>query len=136
MRNLVDGRGNWLHDAVKTAAQIIRRVRALAESAPDNLYDGSGYCRYTEGTCTDRSIGCIIGQALGPMGFKRWLRKIDSTPGGVSIGRALGRMDVATTPDETIWLSVVQDAQDSGKPWGEAVSKADRTVELHIALSQ
>lgn len=53
---------------------IIQAIRELVETSPDNVYQkqfSDNRCFYTQGSCSDGSTGCIIGQALLKLGVDR-----------------------------------------------------------------
>jgi hypothetical protein len=106
--------------------KLIQAVRALAEKSPDNVYraepgtTGGGGCRYASGGCQDGSKGCLIGQAFGICGIDP--SDLDAQyPEGAGVEEVLAACPIHTWRD-TEWLEWVQDLQDTGATWHEAVS--------------
>lgn len=102
-----------------TADQIIAEVRRLAAERPDYVYEkppGSTFCLYRH---EDGSPGCIFGQALDNLGVG-----LDEHTYG-TIGIVLFDLGVAKTDQQANWMTSVQHYQDNGRPWAEAVAKAD-----------
>jgi len=105
-------------------ATLKGHVRRLAEEHPDNVYnkpDGIGPCVYGSGTCTDGSVGCIVGQGLKAMGVDPVAldEYVGEEPSGID--DILDDAGLARDP----WLSDVQAAQDEGRTWARAVRYAD-----------
>ena len=112
---------------------LIDAVRALADRHPDAVYekgDASG-CSYTQGVATNGHMGCLIGQALVACGVTRSeLRSVQTQ--GISdvveeclFTERFGEADVS----EEDWLRTVQDHQDDGWTWSDAVAYADGSRE-------
>lgn len=96
--------------------QMVEAVRSLAAKSPNNIYtspDSDGSCYNHIGTCTDGSTGCIIGQAT------RICNVRIPNIGGVMMcfPQFKGKIQ--------LWLMMVQDTQDAGGTWIQAVEKAD-----------
>lgn len=120
--------------------QIIKAVAEVAEDRPDFDYarqEGRTVhhqCSYLHNGVTMKGEGCIVGQALIKTfpGAKDKLEEIEFGGPSPSV-RSLTEdpkvhdwFDGITAP-EINWLAVVQDAQDNGKTWKQAVDVADDT---------
>jgi hypothetical protein len=107
--------------------KLIQAVRALAEKSPDNVYEADtlpgntvGGCRYASGGCQDGSKGCLIGQAFARCGIDP--SDLDARyPEGAGVNEVLGAFPL-NTRHGMAWLAWVQDEQDNGSTWREAVS--------------
>ena len=105
---------------------LVQTVRKLAADYPDAVYQGTDRgCFYTIGECGPGN-GCIVGQALQKLGYE--LEGFDEQK-GVGIGILIARLEIPCSCQDKDWLIFVQDYQDMGKPWKEAVKLADETVE-------
>ncbi len=104
--------------------KIIAETRKVAAGNPDFVYQKiSGACKYVRNGNPD----CIIGHALWNVGL------IDADCpwdgyGVSSISNVIRDVDwgKGLDSDEVGWLSIVQDSQDTGYSWREAIAKADR----------
>lgn len=117
--------------------QIIKAVAEVAEGRPDFDYarqDGrtvNHQCSYLHDGVTMKGEGCIVGQALIKTfpGAKEKLEEIEFGGPSPSI-RTLSEMMVTDwfkgiTEPEVNWLAAVQDGQDNGRTWAQAVAVAD-----------
>jgi hypothetical protein len=98
--------------------------KAIGEKSPDYVYK-----RVTEMTEEEEENGqsclyfeqgqpsCIVGHVLSYMG-------INSAPEGSGAGHALTQLGVHADPKTKALLEDVQERQDDGVPWGEALRKA------------
>lgn len=123
-----------LYAAALCLKSLVAAVRSLAEASPDNIYcpeivdvGGNGRnCFYSKGDCSDGSKGCIIGQALVKLGFD--VARLDDNPPNVE-GLLAGWRDYAEIENDTselqCWLAEVQESQDLGETWGQAVTRAN-----------
>lgn len=129
-----------------TLTDVVREVRALANQNPGFVYSSPGYsesnnsngtCYYLHGENRDEP-GCIVGQALGRLGFT-----VPVDWEGVNAGEVLGRLfgfkwdlgsdtEVDIVPTEVRWVKAVQAHQDERATWGTAVSKADSAFPLTV----
>ena len=112
-----------------TAKQILKTVKELAKENPDTVYvspNDEGLCFYTKGACSNGTEGCIIGQALVKLGVpKETLAELDEKSQDITgLLRNLDMVDLATFDDNDYLdeLTKIQNRQDSGCSWGEAVS--------------
>lgn len=119
-----------------TENKIVGTVRVLAEENPHFEYTGQGQefvanCSYAyDSIGSGKGQGCIIGQAL----VKAGSTTIAELASVESRGSALSATDLADLrPDwfgplraiERLWIDWVQEEQDGGKTWQEAVEVAD-----------
>ena len=107
-----------------TSADVVAQVRALAQERPDYVYqrplgNPETECSYLTGA---DGQGCIMGQALTRLGVSI---EALSTIEGENVMAALPRLAVRTTPSDGWWLRAVQEQQDHGSTWGQAVRRAD-----------
>lgn len=90
--------------------------KAIGEKGPDYVYqrmtNGMGCLYFEQG-----QPSCIVGHVLSYMG-------IDSAPEGQGASRALKSLGVRTDFKTTALLDGVQEKQDNGVPWGEALRRA------------
>lgn len=120
--------------------KVIEQVRALAKAEPDFRYDaqperpeGTIGCSYVAaGLHIDEGRGCIIGQALMANGVpKEELRRIETDlEMGASVNTLIERQPgwfehLPVHSYETSWLTRVQEAQDTGSTWGQAVAEGE-----------
>lgn len=108
---------------------LVAAVRKLAQDAPANRYTravNDRVCSYDRGSCTNGSIGCLIGQALHVLDYRT-----DGVTGGIrSVVRVLlGVPYEESTSRSTVsavhWLDVVQMNQDRGDTWSHCIEVAD-----------
>lgn len=102
-------------------------IELLAKRYPDAIYgvrdEGMADCRYSIGPVENgpATQGCLIGHALRkqPAAFnvaKSW----DTAGEVITVGGLFNHDDDPTVK----WLERVQDAQDNGETWSEAVERA------------
>jgi len=116
-----------------TAEDVVAEVRKIAGEMPDFVYTDQGADlgpgAFTPCSYLGRAIGdeqgqaCIVGTALQRLGVSRDdLLKVEER-GSINALLSLG---VARELSPTLyWLSHVQQAQDTGFSWGDAVRLAD-----------
>lgn len=106
-----------------TINQLIAKVREIAAKRPDFVYevpDGGDVCQYVH---EDGEPGCIFGHAFTALGVEPdQLAKLDGV--GVITG-VLDKLEIEHTEEERAWCAMVQSLQDTGDPWGEAVSESN-----------
>jgi hypothetical protein len=120
-----------------TVKQLAAAVRKAALANPKYVYSIAvdGYknsCAYFK---EDGTPGCIVGHGLAALGISKDLvedgvNTIDSD----AILKYLGLARGETTYD-SLWLSLVQNNQDSGQPWLKAVEIADINTPMLMADS-
>ena len=109
-----------------TTAELITQVRHLATEYPDARYykaAGSSFCEYADGPVTNGpgSEGCIMGQAARLLDIDLF------TWGRVEIYQLLEDegWDIGDI-NAMDWLTQVQQIQDAGSTWGDAIVMADK----------
>lgn len=120
-----------------TEAQLIERIRIVAATEPDFVYDNNrGSCTYLpSGNVT---CGCLVGEALLDLGIDRGLLQIvdDWAEQGISVNWGSDPL-VDLLGKETQfehaalvspWVKQAQIAQDGDQSWGEAIVTADRVA--------
>lgn len=106
--------------------EVRRRINAVIADRRDFVYDpqihGEGY------TCVYFKAGapsCLVGYALEPE-----LREAGVRPGTENNNEAIAQLAhrgvVALTKPAARYLSVIQENQDTGVQWGQAVESAER----------
>lgn len=103
--------------------KLIDAVRATADSNPTYIYDNNYGCCYVR----DGQPSCLVGHAAWNLGL------IDATFEREGANRAAvcdlsDILGLGLDDGESFWLSTVQDHQDTGYPWIEAVAGADGVV--------
>lgn len=123
-------------------SDIIAEVRKIAKERPDVYYNPDGMCKYSSGECSDGSIGCIFGQAFTNLGIDA--KKFDKYPvphhtsinGSTtyvpSIDHILRNEFNCKEVLELEWCGTVQNGQDGGLSWKEAVLEADRELGIEV----
>jgi hypothetical protein len=115
--------------------QLADKVRELAIARPETVYrpaptgqtSPAAHCSYLGGTCSDGTLGCLVGQALLAVGFTvEQLRSVDL----FGIEEALDKLHPFELTDhqyqQVRWLESVQNAQDNGYAWREAIAIANQ----------
>lgn len=116
-------------------SDIIAEVRRIVQLRPDVTYNASNYgCKYADGYCSDGSVGCIFGQVLSNLGER--VQRFDEYPipdcnktYTPSIGKILEN-EFGCSDNEYVWCERVQELQDNGLSWGEAVKMTDMEFPL------
>jgi hypothetical protein len=111
----------------KTATAIIRAIREVAEEQPDHVYQKPsehGICHYVDKNSVVHP-GCLVGHGL-------WRNHLidaslygDDEKNGSGVANLLQELDIHTTFLQKFWLTNVQELQDFGNTWGEAVRRVD-----------
>lgn len=131
-------KGHGMSEKVVTTADVIAEVRKIAREDPDFVYgDGSNTCSYFGPSLgVTNGSPCIIGKALHNLEVDTSiLFKREAVSYSDRIGFVLkeGFVPVVSKVNsERIWLNRVQNQQDFGKSWSEAVVLADQEVELNV----
>jgi hypothetical protein len=115
-----------------TLDDVVTEIRTLASEQPDFVYHneagkvGPGVtCNYRHNRMGDPNhngtAGCIVGQALDRLGYV--------VPGKYEGSSALevlaAGLDLNVDNRAAAWIVEVQQHQDKGEAWGEAVRHAD-----------
>jgi hypothetical protein len=113
--------------------KIIGTTREIANEIPDFIYRSDGLlkaCAYVEYNEDGESKpGCIFGHALLRLGMiDLSIAEWDANTEGI---RSLAyREDWALSNPELDWMGKVQNEQDTGSTWAEAVALADRLYKV------
>lgn len=117
--------------------ELANRICDLGEKYPNAIYQYAeeGQCNYGKGKVANGpdEEGCIIGQAM-PEDIRKKVCNMDD----YAINILPEYMDYEETDVNERLLSqiqCVQDAQDSGKPWGYAVQNLMKVLEDNIIIS-
>lgn len=120
-------------------SEIIAEVRKIVQVRPDVTYNpGIGGCKYANGICSDNTVGCLFGQALSNLGVdvKRFDKypitqhKHDSTATYVPAIDKILTNEFEGSAQEINWCAKVQEQQDGGAYWKDAVKEADNEVKI------
>lgn len=111
---------------MSTVADLIEAIKAVAAENPDRVYEKESeeaLARYFHG---DGGPGCLVGHGMARCGVK----PVDDDHNsyhiaeGIRFGYFEGLEDEGTV-DQRSWLSDVQEWQDGGQSWGNAVHLAE-----------
>lgn len=110
--------------------QLIADIRKIAAENPEHVYERVSLDDRTPSRCVyfiEGSPSCLVGQGFAKQG----MAEDDLTPldNLNSIGDLLRDRIYDVDPVELRWLDRVQEVQDQGLPWSEAVDIADDSVE-------
>jgi hypothetical protein len=108
--------------------EIIAAIRQAAAERPDHVYVKSWMrsCQYVDRN-GEAHAGCLVGQGLWRKGIIG-SSFIDAAANRMGIESLMSYLDFVPTRPQRVWLVRVQDRQDIGRPWGEAVRLADEDV--------
>jgi len=88
--------------------------------------------RYSEGVCSNGSVGCVVGQSMTKAGLEHPVH--DEYDFGELIGGQSHEVRSTSQFDNgpfrlfgaaASWIASIQDKQDEGQTWGEALAYAD-----------
>jgi predicted aconitase with swiveling domain len=118
---------------MKNEHRIVREARRLAAESPDFVYtpplvwaagvdplDGK-ICRYVH----EGKGSCIFGQALVNLGYLDPTTTDLEDVEGHSITTVVLRMEIEIPDVQRLWADEVQNRQDTGATWANAVAIAD-----------
>lgn len=114
---------------------LMTEMRRLADEDPNFIYteqtEDSVECSYLGQSTDEPHLGrpCIVGQAMQNLGVtKTFLETVEGDEARDAIGKHLDPNSVISSHFENMLKSInkVQDSQDRGAPWGEAVRHLDR----------
>ena len=112
-----------------TVATVLATVKRIATDRPNVTYRTFGdgrRCFYNHGQCSDMSVGCIFGQAFRELG-------IDVVGcEGDNIADVVSQKQIAGSADDLQMCSDIQNAQDMGHSWGEALKTAEENREAKL----
>ncbi len=106
--------------------KLMAVVREVAAEKPDFVYDAPyGGCVYV----ADKQPSCIVGQAAWRLGLIDASFEKDEMDNSAGVTTFLRTIGADLGDDETLYgrefLDAVQEKQDQGVPWGEAIQEAD-----------
>lgn len=118
-----------------TESQLIERIRIVAATEPDFVYQCAGACNYLPNQ--HNCCGCIVGEALIDLGVDRSLLQVldDWAPQGIAVSwgsnPVLSLFNGILEPKALVspWVRRVQAAQDDYQTWGEAIRNADECAD-------
>ena len=121
-------------------SDVIKEVRKIVAERPNVYYYApEGGCQYSKGECSDGSTGCLFGQVLTNLGED--VSRFDKYPAPEEyktetyipgIDKILEEFE-GNDIDKT-WCSLVQDGQDNGMSWEDAVAEADFEIDLYTFI--
>ncbi|WP_145500924.1 hypothetical protein [Streptomyces sp. CFMR 7] len=109
---------------------VLATLKAVAGERPNYVYEAPEYQKDEETQCfyvhTDEtgepvSAGCLVGAVLHRMGVPLSMLALHETKHASAVTRSLG---IGLNRNTEIALNGVQDDQDSGATWGEALIRA------------
>ena len=104
-------------------SEVAKEVRRLADTFPNFQYKAP--CKYLEEKDGEKVGSCIVGQALVNLGLdKDELSKYE----GESAYAVLNETCEVDSMNQLEWVDTVQDHQDYGRVWGEAIKAADYEI--------
>lgn len=116
-----------------TGKKVVKRVREIAKENPDFIYTDQGAndseCSYLGRSMSEPNVGqgCIVGQALLDLGVTRE-EMVEAEIEGVPGYEVLEYLGIESKFKHNIFLDYVQESQDDGETWKEAVEYADNEV--------
>jgi hypothetical protein len=123
-----------------TQYDVVQEVRKIAAERPDFIYRKPQYksngvlvdsasCMYINSPEGEEPIpGCIFGHALLNLGVEPdRIRKYEGAIASSIVRNLLREATVDVLNAD--WMNKVQDAQDDGVAWGDAVASADEAAE-------
>lgn len=122
-----------------TPEDVVAKVRSLAAARPDFVYEPPTYvnpntpgpsCHYVHVQTTEDGVyltgGCIVGQALIALGMDSAdLHEYDNGSGANGSTVVIEQIGSVENRKALYWLDRVQNRQDNGGTWAEAVEEAD-----------
>lgn len=113
---------------MKRVETLITKVREIAQAEPDRKYllpDFGDTCSYFPTELNP--CGCLIGYAARECGWPLDADRYDLVCASEAVAVVLG-ISKLTNRGALAWLQRVQDDQDGGNTWAEAVAWADEMV--------
>lgn len=116
-----------------TGKKVVKRVREIAKENPDFIYTDQGAndseCSYLGRSIDEPDIGqgCIVGQALMDLGITRE-EMVEAEIEGVRGYEVLEYLGIESKFKHNIFLDYVQESQDTGASWSEAIEYADNKM--------
>jgi hypothetical protein len=121
-----------------TIDDLIKEVRRLAAEKPDYVYpindadfqeSGAGIACWYQAPGKTR---CIFGQALANLGVTLPYNAEGQRIRLVIAGSDLVTYNPRSDTEKIHWCTGVQNAQDRGKTWGQAIADADGMAEQRV----
>jgi len=119
-----------------TAIEVTDKIRSLATAQPHHVYVppvknlGGPTCWYVHNSSDGLVGGCIVGQALLAVDVPAEDLHEYDLGDGANGSQVVRRYTGNLTVEQQQWIDSVQQQQDSGKTWGEAVEHADKFYPL------
>ena len=117
-----------------THTKFIEGLRDFVQKRPDTKYSKGNYrfCSYNKGKCTDGTQGCLFGQYVKSINPKQYQKYMDESGGGIGhlISEGMFGLDTQQPTNFVEWCDAVQQSQDRGNTWGEAILEADKFYPL------
>lgn len=102
---------------------LVQTVRQIAADRPQVIYNSEMKCSYSDGTCSDNTVGCLFGQAFAQMGVV-----VPENLDSKTIGMVINNFGGIYNPLHLEWCCAVQLSQDIGGRWGFCIRKADAYI--------
>ena len=118
------------------ATNIVNEVVRLTTEYPDTVYkyvDNMG-CKYTLGSeCIEDKTGCLIGVAIQKSYPKltEALEELDSKPECLGVINVMNYLGIEYNDKQKYFLSSIQQLQDTGNTWGDALKIALENSDPH-----
>lgn len=106
------------------ATDVVNEIRKVAAEQPDFIYNGDTFpieCLYTK-NADGSPGGCIVGRALMRLNVEEEVLVKNDGRGASGV---LSELGIGGDIFVMHWINEVQEIQDSGKTWAEAVQSAD-----------
>lgn len=106
-----------------TEQDVLNKIVEIGNRFPDYVYkhkQGELICQYTDGA---DGQGCIVGQALRAMGVPYdMLKRYDQDDIGIAASHVLRNL-LGRNLDRSVLntINLIQQNQDDGMPWGQAI---------------
>lgn len=132
---------------IQSIDDLVSAVRREVKKRPDVIYGASNDsvtgCSYREGICNDGTFGCLFGQILlGSDGLpddRCHGSHTFNTDGNIeNVLRELWPEEDWDEDEKMAaadWCQSVQERQDEGETWGDAVDYADEQIELSYGMT-
>lgn len=117
-----------------TGEKIAKQVRKIAKERPDFVYTDQvtygvrvdGRCSYLGRSVAEPNIGqgCIVGQALQDLGVTRE-EMVKADIECLSASEVIEKFGISSNDKYLRFLDTVQESQDTGYSWEQAVKNAE-----------
>lgn len=105
-----------------TGEQLVAAVREAASEQPFKSFQNDSGCSYFSGNGRPR---CVVGAGLFKLGIR--LRDV-ADYNDKSVNALVDLCGLSIDGSSNFWLAQVQNHQDLGAAWSEAVARADRAM--------